>query len=104
MHYPKMLFRPGNRWTIEGVGVDSLIVNSEADQLAAEDAGWLETVAQVAQSLAAPVVVPEPVKDEPPTRDEMIAMLERRGVDVDKRWGDKRLMAELEKLEMSDAA
>jgi len=35
--------------------------------------------------------------DAKPTRDEMLKMAEKYGIDVDKRWGDKRLAAELDK-------
>jgi len=54
---------------------------------------------------AAPVAAPEPADDAPPTRAEMIAQAEKLGIDVDKRWGDKRLMAEIDKAtEAKDAA
>jgi len=39
----------------------------------------------------------EPEDNAPPTRDEMLMMAEKYGIDVDKRWGDKRLAAELDK-------
>jgi hypothetical protein len=129
MHYPRILYKLGTQWAVDGGMVDLLTVNNEAEQLAAEDAGWLETASQavqhepvadhgvvvpVAESLApapeagdggvAPTQADNiPAPDDPPTRGEMIAILERSGLDVDKRWGNKRLMDELEKLGASDA-
>jgi hypothetical protein len=39
----------------------------------------------------------DPADNAPPTRDEMLAQAQKLGIDVDKRWGDKRLMAEINK-------
>jgi hypothetical protein len=84
-----------------------LLVHGMAEYEAALEDGWNgcasepvkvapEPVAPVAASVA-PVAEPEPADDAPPTRAEMIAQLEKLGIDVDKRWGDKRLMAEIDK-------
>ena len=73
--------------------------HADADKARAE--GWFDTMEEAAG--LAPVdpvsVAPEPDDDGPPTRDEMLMMAEKYGIDVDKRWGDKRLAAELDKAQ-----
>jgi hypothetical protein len=82
--------------------------HADADKAKAE--GWFDSLEEAAglvppapESMALPFV---PVDDDaPPTRAEMIAQAEKLGIDVDKRWGDKRLMAEIDKAtEAKDAA
>jgi hypothetical protein len=75
-----------------------------ADADKAKAAGWFETLEEAAGLV--PVASDEAASDdEPPTRDEMLAQAEKLGIDVDKRWGDKRLMAEITKaMEARNAA
>jgi hypothetical protein len=74
----------------------------QADREAAMADGWFDTLDEaaglVAPSLPEPIPKPEP-EPEPaaPSREAIVAELEARGVDVDKRWGDKRLASELAK-------
>ena len=88
-----------------------LLVHGMADYEAALEDGWngcasepVNVAPEPAASHAAPVA-DLIVDDAPPTRAEMIAQAEKLGIDVDKRWGDKRLMAEIDKAtEAKDAA
>lgn len=40
MEFPKMLYRPGDEITWEGKSLDTLIVETEADEAAAIKEGW----------------------------------------------------------------
>jgi hypothetical protein len=59
--------------------------------------GWHDTLDAAAGlgSDVVPVAAPA-ANDGAPTRDEMLAQAEKLGLAVDKRWGDKRLLVEIE--------
>lgn len=60
--------------------------------------GWFESVPDAIAAFQKPSVK-EPAKDEDQEtsmRDELLKKAEELGIDVDRRWGDKRLMAEIE--------
>jgi hypothetical protein len=101
-----MMYRFGGTLRIEGVTLETCIVNSEADQLKAEHAGW--SGFDEAKNAAAPVIKEDALRSvvldtKPPeaaapiTRESMLADAEKLGIRVDKRWGDDRLMAEITK-------
>jgi len=105
-HYPRMMYRPGGTLRIDGVMLETCIVNSESDQLNAEVDGW--SGLDEANNAAAPVIKEDALRSvvldtKPPeaaapiTRESMIADAEKLGIKVDKRWGDDRLMAEITK-------
>ena len=60
--------------------------------------GWFDSL----EEAAGLVPVESPKVEAPaqagPTRSDMVAALEAAGVDVDGRWGDKRITAEFAKL------
>lgn len=76
IHFPKWLYAAGNQ---------ALIVQSQ-DEQDSLDGNWYES----------PADIPEPGA-EASARDELIAAAEAKGINVDKRWSDKRLAAEIEK-------
>jgi hypothetical protein len=101
-----MMYRFGGALKIDGMLFETCIVNSEADQLKAEHAGW--SGLNEAKSAAAPVIKEDALRSvvldtKPPeaaapiTRESMIADAEKLGIKIDKRWGDDRLMAEITK-------
>lgn len=65
------------------------VANDEAEHQALSDAGYLPPL----DGHAADVVSPQ----EQATRAELLAQLEAKGVKVDRRWSDKRLVDELAK-------
>lgn len=84
------------------------LVHDEAEYEIAMRAGWnhcaSEAVATAnpaagmseSQSDSKPLEATAPI-DLPVTRDELLTQAERLKIDVDKRWGDKRLLAEIDK-------
>lgn len=73
---------------IDGVMAECKIVPNEELEQALQD-GWVLTLAEIETAIEGPA------KDAPATRDEMIQQLEKSGVEVDKRWGNARLLKEI---------
>lgn len=73
------------------------------DAEAARAEGWFDSLEDAA-GLVSPVAAVAPVETRPapadssPSRADMITALETAGIDVDGRWGDKRIAAEYAKL------
>ena len=95
LEFPRLVYR--------GPAVH-LLVQDIGEYEAALGDGWNDCASEPVKTEPEPVVppvvpdvTPEPADDAPPTRAEMIAQAEKLGIDVDKRWGDKRLMAEIDK-------
>lgn len=101
MDFPRLVYRGPTKY---------LLVQDETGYAEALSAGWNHGHAEPVA--AAPAISPvgnsesdgdtkqqeaAAPDDAPPTRDEMLAQLAKLGVDVDKRWGDKRLAAEIAK-------
>lgn len=106
LEFPRMVYRRDpakGSLPVPGVGLVACKGAADADAYAAALAdGWAGSVpALMANVPAAPVEAP--VSDGAPTRAEMLAQAEKLGIDVDKRWGDRRLMAAIETaMEVAD--
>lgn len=91
MDYPRLVYRldkAKGTMPVPGLGlVACLGVNDADEHAAATKAGWADSVPDLSAT---------PEDNAPPTRDEMLAQAEKLGIEVDKRWGDKRLLAAIE--------
>lgn len=92
MQFPRLVYRSAALYML-------------ADDQAAHDAliadGWFASVpeALAGQHAAPPPPAPaeaQPVDDSPPTRAEMESKATELGIKFDGRWGDKKLLAEIE--------
>ena len=103
MDFPALVYRcPGPHIGPQGTTYGAELVRNEAEFAAALSAGLFATLpAAVEAFLSPPQAVPElqaiPDDDAPPTREELEKEAERLGIRVDRRWGDKRLLDEIEK-------
>ena len=95
--YPRILYKPGTQWTVDGGTVDLRSVGSEAEESQAIADGWRGTASE-ALAAVAPVERQPAAAEATPSRTDMITALEAAGVDVDGRWGDKRIATEFAKL------
>ena len=92
LDFPRLVYRLDNAkgsLSVPGVGrVACKGVNDAAEHDAALADGWVGSVPELTAAA--------PVEDPAPTRDEMLAQAAKLGIEVDKRWGDKRLLAAIE--------
>ncbi len=91
--FPKALYRVPGHVLVDGIGCALLIVKDAAEEAQAGLEGWhagLPTSAEPAPAVAVP--------DAPavPSRESLIAELERLGGKADGRWSDARLLREIE--------
>jgi hypothetical protein len=93
LDFPRLVYRIDNAkgaMPVPGVGLVACRgVNDAAEHGVALADGWVDSVPELTAEA--------PVADGAPTRDEMLAQAAKLGIEVDKRWGDKRLMAAIEK-------
>lgn len=92
MEFPNLVYRKGAGpypMEVPGIGVVACLgVNDAGEYAAALADGWVGCVPDLMADDAA--------HDGAPTRDEMMVQAAKLGIEVDKRWGDKRLMAAIE--------
>jgi len=105
-----MLYRPGGMIVWDGMALDFLIVESEGEQLNALTDGWL-----LSSELRKPSVSRSPVDSRfdhngdgrpggslPAEKRGLSALKEEakaKGVKIDRRWGAKRILAEIAKVD-----
>jgi hypothetical protein len=113
MEFPRFVFRsPGARTFKPGITYDYRTVTGPEEMDAALACGWSATRDEAlnpaekpkVESKAAPKEEPvEPVPADDPLElakmdmDQLRQVAEQLGIEVDKRWGEKRLRAEIEK-------
>jgi hypothetical protein len=92
--FPRMLYKAGGTEAIHGGKFSTLIVADEGAQEAAIADGWSLTTddAKAVQEAAAKAAEDA---NRPPTREEMLQKAEELGLEVNARWGDKRLADEI---------
>lgn len=103
MEFPRLVFKcPGQELRPGGTYAHALVASEDARAERLAD-GWFDSLPEAVDALnkpaAAVVMATLPVQDDdtPPTRAEMEAKAAEVGITIDKRWGDARLMAEIEK-------
>jgi len=106
MEFPRFVYKDKGPYERAGGTYDATMVEDEAEYSAALKAGWFGNlqeaivhdpkVEQVVPSVNEPATV-EPADDAPPTRQEIEAKLTELGVPFDRRTGDKKLTALLNK-------
>ena len=106
--FPKMLFRDGDM--LPEHGVDYLIVECEAEMVNALGDGWREELEAPQVSSRHPLAPADALFDRngdgrpggslPAAQrglDDLKAEAEALGITIDRRWGEKRLLAEIAK-------
>lgn len=101
MNYPRFVFRCPGPHARAGGTYDQVIVRSEDEAAEMLADGWSETLpaaieASEAQKIAPPATEQSTDDTRPPTRDEMLAKASELGIAVDGRWGDARLLKEID--------
>jgi len=105
MEYPRFVFKDEGPLDRAGGTYDQTMVDDEAEYIAALKSGWFDNLQDAIDSpkveQVEPIVnepeIPEPADDAPPTREEIEAKLTELGVPFDRRTGDRKLSALLEK-------
>ena len=102
MEYPRFVYKDDGPNERAGGTYDAMTVEDEAEHSAAIKAGWFGNLQEAIEGpkveQVKPVVnEPEPSDDAPPTREEIEAKLTELGVPFDRRTGDKKLTALLNK-------
>ena len=87
--FPKALYRVPGPVLVDGIGCALLIVKDAAEEAQAGLEGWHAGLPTSAEP--APAVAPSE-----PSRESLIAELERLGGKADGRWSDARLLREIE--------
>jgi hypothetical protein len=97
MEFPTFVYRcPGPHFGPPHTTYGTLDVASEDDLMGALADGWHLTLKAAADAfLGLTEPVPAPADNAPPTRAEMEQQAALLGIDIDRRWSDKTLMAKI---------